>query len=137
MSQSSQQVTQAAADKGRAARSSDELTQTVNENEVHALPGQQGGVTPKNLSGTGFTYRHDWGDFNGSRKYNLNWSAITPNSRVFVAIGEGAPGGGKFIGGAKYTLHNVAPGNGVVSIWATIDWSSPIRFSVDYLVINP
>jgi hypothetical protein len=57
-----------------------------------------------------------------------------------VAIGEGAPGGpdaGKFIGGAKYHLNNVAPRNGGVDIWVDIDWGSDIRLYVDYLVVNP
>jgi hypothetical protein len=73
-------------------------------------------------------------------KLNLNWSAVNGNSRVFVAIAEGAAGGpssGKFIGAARYTLHNVAPRNGGVDIWINIEWSSPIRLYVDYLVVNP
>lgn len=97
------------------------------------------GVSPQDLAGRGFTYRHDWGDRNGSWKLFLNWSAINARSRVFVAISEGAAGGpdaGKFIGAAKYTLFNVAPTNGGVDIWLHIDWSSPIRLYADYLVVN-
>jgi len=121
----------------RTTGSFDTETQSVKENEVHALFGQPGGVSAEALAGTGFTYRHDWGDYHGWWKLNLSWGAITKNSRVFVAIGEGAPGGGKFLGAAKYLLYNVAPHDGGVSIWVYIDWNSPIRLYVDYLVINP
>ncbi|SRR6476469_6718614 len=105
--------------------------------EVRQLGAPQEGASPEAFFGTGFGYRHDWGNFNGQHILNLNWGAITPNSLVFVAIGEGAAGAGKFIGNARYTLHNVAPGNGVVSIWVNIEWGSPIRLYVDYFVINP
>ncbi|VEP17676.1 conserved hypothetical protein [Hyella patelloides LEGE 07179] len=111
--------------------------QSVNEQEVRELFKAGEGVSIEALAGNGFTYRHDWGDRNGQWTLNLNWGAITNNSRVFVAIGEGKAGGGKIIGGAKYTLHNVAPSNGKVSIWVNIEWSSPIRLYVDYLVVNP
>ncbi|HVH03751.1 MAG TPA: hypothetical protein VM891_12550 [Amaricoccus sp.] len=100
---------------------------------------QQGGAATRDLAGSGFTYRHDWGDRNGSWKLFLNWNAINGRSRVFVAISEGAAGGpdaGKFIGAAKFSLFNVAPTNGGVDIWFNIDWSSPIRLYADYLVIN-
>jgi hypothetical protein len=95
------------------------------------------GVAPAELIGQGFTYRHDWGNRNGQHRLTLNWGAVNANSRVFVAIAEGAPGGGKFLGSARYTLHNVAPSNGAVGIWVNIEWSTPIRLYVDYLVVNP
>lgn len=111
--------------------------QEVNLEEVRQLFPAKEGISTQELFGTGFTYRHDWGDRNGQHILNLNWGFVNPNSRVFVAIGEGAAGGGKMIGNARYTLHNVAPGNGVVSIWVNIEWGSPIRLYVDYLVVNP
>jgi hypothetical protein len=86
------------------------------------------------------TYRHDWGNKHGQWKLNLAWGSVNRRSRVFVAIAEGAPGGpdgGKFIGGARYTLHNVAPHDGGVDIWVNIEWGSDRRIYVDYLVINP
>ena len=113
------------------------LTQSAQENQVLRFGGRPEGVTPAELIGTGFVYRHDGGDRNNQWILNLNWGAITRNSQVFVAIGEGAAGGGKFIGGARYTLHNVAPQDGVVSIWVNIEWNSPIRIYVDYFVVNP
>lgn len=113
------------------------IEQSVDEQKVLELFKLGEGVSTEALTGNGFTYRHDWGDRNGQWTLNLNWGAITDNSRVFVAIAEGKAGGGKFIGSAKYTLHNVAPSNGRVSIWVNIEWSSPIRLYVDYLVVNP
>jgi hypothetical protein len=114
-------------------------TQDAHESEVQSVLGSNGAGVEQ-LAGNGFTYRHDWGNKHGSWRLWLNWSAITANSRVFVAIGEGAPGGpagGKFIGDARYTLMNVAPQNGRVGIWVNIDWGSDIRLYVDYLVVNP
>ena len=92
------------------------------------------------LDGTGCTYRHDWGSRQGEWLLRLNWASVNPRSQVFVAIGEGAAGGrdaGKFIGGARYTVHNVAPRAGGVDIWVDIDWDEDIPLYVDYLVVNP
>ncbi|WP_436105494.1 hypothetical protein [Massilia sp. LjRoot122] len=100
---------------------------------------EEGGLQPA-LSGTGFTYRHDWGARRGEWLLRLNWNAIQPGSRVFVAIGEGVPGGppaGKFIGAARYTVHNVAPRWNGVDVWINIEWSSDISLYVDYLIVNP
>lgn len=112
-------------------------TENVVEDQVVRFGGRPEGVSPDELIGTGFVYRQDWGNLNGHNILNLNWGAITANSKVFVSIGEGAPDGGKFIGKAMFTLHSVAPNNGVISIWAEIDWSYPIRLYVDYFVVNP
>lgn len=118
-----------------------ELRQDVDEGAVHRLPGAAAAGQPQpELSGTGFTYRHNWGLRRGQLVLRLNWSVITPRSRVLVAIGEGAAGGvdaGKFIGSARYTLHNVAPRTGGVDTWVNIEWSSDIPLYVDYLIINP
>jgi len=98
--------------------------------------GSAEGVGAQELIGTGFTYRHDWGDRNGQWVLRLDWGAVNRNSRVFVAIGEGAAGGGKFIGGARFTLHNVAPRDGGVDIWVNVEWGEAIRLYVDYFVVN-
>jgi hypothetical protein len=113
-----------------------EETQEVNEEDVHGLF-QTGGVSARDLVGHGFTYRHDWGDKHGQWVLHLNTCDVNRDSRVFVEIGECDPAGGKFIGAARYTVHNVAPNHCVVSIWANIEWGSPIRVCADYLVINP
>jgi hypothetical protein len=92
------------------------------------------------LSGAGVTYRHDWGLRHGQWKLQLNWNVVTPRSHVFVSIGEGRPGGpdaGKFIGAARYRLHNVAPRAGGVDIWVNVEWGSDILLYADYVVVNP
>jgi len=98
------------------------------------------GMPAPELAGTGFTYRHNWGRLRGQWVLRLAWNAVNPRSRAFVAIGEGAgtgPDDGKFIGAARYTLHNVAPLAGSVDIWVNIEWSSDIPLYVDYLIVNP
>ncbi|WP_288381830.1 hypothetical protein [uncultured Massilia sp.] len=91
------------------------------------------------LNGDGFTYRHDWGVRHGEWVLRLNWSEINPRSQVFVSIAEGAGGlnDGKFIGAARYTVHNIAPRAGGVDIWINIEYPVDISLYVDYLVVNP
>lgn len=114
--------------------------QEANLEEVRQLGAPQEGASPEACFGNCYGYRSNWGLKNGQNILTLNWGLITPNSLVFVAIGEGVPPGpaaGKKIGQARYTLHNVAPGNGVISILVTIDWPNPIPLYVDYFVFNP
>lgn len=112
-----------------------EAIQLVDNSQIESIAKQKG-INTQELFGTGFCYRHDWGDRNGQWKLTLNWASITRDSKVFVAIGEGAAGGGKFVGAAKYTVHNIAPTDGSVTIWVNIEWSSPIRLYADYFVCN-
>ena len=120
---------------------SNEVIEAAKEHEVSSLfkTAKAGeGVSAEELIGTGFTYRHDWGNRHGQWKLTLNWSAINCNSRVFVSICEF--GGGNqcgFVGAARYTVHNVAPFNGGVTVWINTEWNSDIRVHFDYLVINP
>ncbi len=119
-----------------------EIRQDVDAGAVRQLlgPAVSGGAVEPELAGTGFIYRHNWGARRGQWVLRLNWSAIGARSRVFVAIGEGAaggPDGGKFIGSARYTVHNVAPRAGGVDIWVNIEWSSDLLLYVDYLIVNP
>ena len=114
--------------------------QEANLEEVGQLGASEEGASIALLFGNGYRYRHNWGNLKGQHILPLNWSLIRPNSLVFVAIGEGAAGGisnGKFIGEARYTVHNVAPQNGVISIWVNIEWPNPIPLYVDYFVFNP
>ncbi|WP_156648938.1 hypothetical protein [Massilia sp. Leaf139] len=100
-----------------------------------------GAATPQpELSGSGFTYRHDWGSRRGQWVLRLDWPDVGPRSQVFVSVGEGVAGGtdaGKFIGAARYTVHNVAPRAGGVDIWVNIEWEADIPLYADYLVVNP
>ena len=89
-----------------------------------------------------WSYRHNFGAMNGNRIITLIAPAgriLTPRSRVFVAISEGLAGGpdvGKFIGAARYTVHNIAPRAGAVDVWVNIEWGAPILLYADFLVIN-
>jgi len=115
-----------------------EANDTAEQGAVHHLLGAE---SPQpGLSGTGFSYRHNWGPRRGPWTLRLNLAGVTSRSRVLVSIGEGAAGGpnaGKFIGAARYTLHNVAPRAGGVDIWVNIEWGSNILLYADYLVVNP
>lgn len=96
-------------------------------------------VGGKDLVGTAFSYRHDWGNLSGSWSLFLDWDAINARSCVFVSIAEGSAGGpdvGKFIGEAKSSLFDVAPTDGGIGMRVHIDGSTPIRLYADYLVIN-
>lgn len=120
------------------AASSTERTQQVRQAAVRPL---FGAAQPQpELSGTGFTYRHDWGALRGQWILRLDWPDVSPRSQVFVSVGEGAAGGtdaGKFIGSARYTVHNVAPRAGGVDIWVNVEWEADIPLYADYLVVNP
>ena len=108
---------------------------SLEEAQLHKL--LQGEAAPQAIAGNGFTYRHDWGLKHGQWILPLTWSGFTNATRVFVAIGEGTGGGGKFVGSARYTVHNVAPDTGRVTIWVDIEWGSDISLIVDYLIIEP
>ncbi|MDJ0462483.1 hypothetical protein [Streptomyces sp. H27-C3] len=71
------------------------------------------GVRPEELSGLGYTYRHNWGLWNGFVRFDLTSSTYTANTRAFVPVSEGpTASGGKFVGNARYLVYNVAPENG-------------------------
>ncbi|WP_137938147.1 hypothetical protein [Chitinivorax sp. B] len=84
-----------------------------------------------------YTERIDWGNKNGWWILTLYDWRITANSRVYVSFSEADGGGNRFIGSAVYTIHNVAPRNGAVSIRVFVNWGSPLHTVVDYLVVQP
>lgn len=108
----------------------------LEESEIRAI-GQAGKVSPQDLSGSGYTYRHDWGAWNGFVRFNLTSATFTANTRVFASVSEPTGGGGKFIGSARYLVYNVAPDNGVISVRVHIDWGSPLGVPIDYFIVNP
>jgi len=108
------------------------ITATLNEKQL-----SDSGRSARAIAGDGFTYRHDWGQHRGLLLLTLNWSGFTGATRVFVAAAEGGGLGGKFVGDALYTVHNVAPGVGSVTIRLNVEWDSPIGVVVDYLIIEP
>lgn len=112
-----------------------EPSKTVEENKEVTLFKKEVGAEA--LTGNGFTWKQDWGNLNGQRILPLNWSAVNCNSRVFVSICEFDLNQCGFIGAARYTVHNVAARNGGIDVWINIEWDTPIRIRVDYLVINP
>lgn len=67
----------------------------------------------------------------------LNFNQITNRTIIYVAAGEGTGGGGKFMGAARYTVHNVAPDTGKVAVRFEIGWNAPINLTADYLFIEP
>ena len=133
-----EQATERSAEQATQRSAEQSAEQDARQNAVRQLFGTD--APEPELSGTGFSYRHDWGSRRGQWILRLNWGAINPVSRVLVSIAEGAAGGpdaGKFIGAARYTVHNVAPRDGGVDIWVNIEWDADIPLYVDYLIINP
>jgi len=104
-----------------------EESRTVSEDEVSQLDAR---AEEAAIQLTGVTARINWGAKNGQWILTLNWSQISAGNQVYVSIHEG-----NFIGGARYTVHNIAPFDGGVRIWVNIEWSSPITLIADYLVV--
>ena len=113
------------------------IVQQMDEAAAAPLSGGSAELTYLDWSG-----RQNMGYMNGQHIITLVAPAgriITPRSRVFVAISEGLPGGpdaGKFIGAARYTVHNISPRAGAVDVWVNIEWGAPILLYADVLVIN-
>ena len=122
----------------------DEVIQQ-DEQSVTGSPAQQrndgmarsGEASPTALGTGSYTYRHDWGYKNGWWVLTLNDSRITANSRVYVSLSEVGTFGSRFVGAARYSVYNIAPRNGAVTIRIFVDWGSPLHTAVDYLVVQP
>jgi hypothetical protein len=77
-------------------------------------------------------------NYSGSHVLATCWdSRINSNSRVFASLSEydyrGAYGG-RFMGSARMTVHNVVPFNGGVTVWTDVEWGSPLNVRMDLLV---
>jgi hypothetical protein len=94
-------------------------------------------VTADAISGNGFAARINWGPRLGLVVLTINGNFITNKTIVYVAAGEGTGGGGKFMGDARYTVHNIAPDTGKVAVRFEISWPTPINLTADYLFIEP
>lgn len=115
-----------------------EITYEVKEEDVRPLFKPEGVITPQDVSGVGLTTRVIFPNgVNGRVTANLNWPFVTRNTLVFASATEVRADGTAFIGNANYTINNVVPFDGGVTIIVTIGWNSPISLRVDYLAINP
>jgi hypothetical protein len=101
-------------------------------------------VEPEALAWPDFTYRHYWGSYRGWVDLTLNTSWITHGSNVLASASESSelatntdPIPHPFLGSARFTIHNVVPLDGGVSVRMYIDWGSPLYTQVTYVVVNP
>jgi len=98
-------------------------------------------VTPRTEQGEltfpDWTYRQYWGFRNGQWLLTLTSSRILARTNVFVSCSEVDANIVPFVGGARYTVHNVAPRAGSVTIRLNIEWPSPLRTQCSYLFVNP
>lgn len=114
-----------------------ETGEPLQQDEAQTEVSPENSAAPAALSPSSYSYRHYWGFRNGQWRLTLNDARITNNSKVFVSASEVNAAGIRYIGAARYTIHNIAPRAGAVDIWVNIEWNSPIRLVVDYLVIQP
>lgn len=114
-----------------------EVTYEVQDQDVIRVF-NKGDITGSELFGTGLSTRVIFPDrINGRVTANLTWSFVTRNTLVFASATEVGPDGTAFIGNANYTVSNVTPYDGGVSIIVNISWDSPLSLRVDYLAIQP
>jgi len=114
----------------------DEVTLTAADLRPLFRP-MDGDGTARAISGNGFAARINWGSRNGLIVLTINATFITNSTIIYVAAGEGTGTGGKFMGAARYTVHNVAPDTGTVAVRFEIAWPTPINLTADYLFIEP
>jgi hypothetical protein len=119
----------------------EEDREAAEESRLRRISSGLEGVGLRAAVSGGFTYRHAWQNpHNGTVILTLNqFFGIRPDWQVFVAAGEavvrGDPVAGMFMGAARYTVNNVAPGSDVVVVRVTIESGSPLSIITDYLVV--
>lgn len=110
-----------------------EAAQVVDYSKIEAIARMKA-ISIQSLLSKGFCYRHDWGDLCGRWKLTLNWTAITPRSKVLAAFVENNDERSNFAGTAKYTVQQITPADGSVTILVNLKKNTPTRLYVDYLV---
>jgi hypothetical protein len=90
-----------------------------------------------------FAYRHTWENLNGYLDLTLNHPDIRWTSNVFVSLSEleeavssEDPTPRPMLGVASFSVLNVVPQNGGVTVRVLVDWNSPLLTQISYLVIN-
>jgi hypothetical protein len=43
----------------------------------------------------------------------------------------------RFLGDASISISNIAPEEGVVSFYITVDWKTPIDVAIDFVIVDP
>ena len=85
------------------------------------------------------------GDYLNASRLTLTWPPIHRDSTVLIAASEyrtlGVQGGtpviDRYLGDAEIRISNIAPEEGVVGFYITVDWSSPLNIAVDFMIIDP
>jgi hypothetical protein len=85
------------------------------------------------------------GDYISATKLTLTWSPIHRDSMVLISASEyrqigmqsGTPIIDRFLGDAPISISNIAPEEGMVSFYITIDWKNPIDVAVDFVIVDP
>jgi hypothetical protein len=81
----------------------------------------------------------------GATKLTLTWLPIHRDSIVLISASEyrqiGVQGDtpviDRFLGDAPISINNIAPEEGVVNFYITIDYKTPIDVAVDFVIIDP
>ena len=93
-------------------------------------------------------YHFNYGLHNGTQVYNFSWDIINPRSCVVITASQGrepfedghidlsSDSPRRFIGDARYTVHNIAPYDGGVTFCIEIEWGSPLNTWVCIAVFN-
>jgi hypothetical protein len=75
----------------------------------------------------------------------LVWPPIHRDSIVLISASEyrtlgiqgGTPVIDRYLGDAEVIVSNIAPEEGIVSFYITVDWKAPLNIAVDFVIIDP